>query len=168
MARLLGTVEALLPPSRRMIIIAGPAAEFIPFPPRATLLATGPDIAYLISASGMLHDAAVTLQAWDGEPPGTADAYADIDLTDGTLRISKMLEGDATESVRAGPAGTYRVAVQVTGRDEIRHLDVDPNRPEAPQGIERFIVRFWPTTRPDDTLAFSPDGRWPAGRNDPR
>ena len=145
MTRLLGTVSALIAPANRVIIVAGPAAEFIPFPEGDRLVATGPDIIYLISASGRLHDAAVTLEAWDARPQGEVDALDEVELSDGTLWISRMLEGAASEPLRTGPAGRYGVGVRVTGRAELLRLEREPGRPEAPHGVERFVVRLWPS-----------------------
>src|SRR3954452_14887702 len=130
MARLLGAVEALVAPNHGVIIVAGPAAEFVP----------GPDTIFLTSVSDQLHDAFVRLEAWDD----LSDlSEMSVELTDGTLWVSKMLEGAASETLRVGPPGRYHVAVSVTGQDELRRLDAAADRPAAPRGGGGFLVRLW-------------------------
>lgn len=143
------SVEALLPPDRRIIIVAGAAAEFLdlPFSARA-LCYSGDDILYLMSVSGSYHWARLVLEAWAAAPPDNdqdADAQQQVTLTlsDGTVHVSGMLEFPASPILTVGPPGRYNAHVSVTGRTELRRIEAQPDRPIPIMDVERFRVRFW-------------------------
>ncbi|MFU8876021.1 hypothetical protein [Micromonospora sp. SL4-19] len=145
----LASVEALLAPANRIIIVAGVAAEFLnsAFSARALCYA-GDDILYLLSASGAYHRARVVLEAWAAAPPDNdqdADAQQRVTLTlsDGTVHVSGMLEFPASPTLALGPPGPYHAHVSVTGRAELRRIEAQPDHPIPIMDVERFRVRFW-------------------------
>lgn len=149
MTRLLGSVDAIVRPHRAMIVIAGPAAGFVPIarPSHGLVVQAATDLLYLFSGSDRPHEAEVVLQAWDGPPP--ADARAEltqrttVELTDGTVHVSRMLEGPASATLTVGRPGLHDVSVLVTGRAELHRRDDDPDRPDDLRA-ERFVVRLSP------------------------
>ena len=143
------SVEALLPPDRHIVIVAGAAAEFLdqPLDPRALCYATD-DVLYLMSASGSYHVARVVLEAWAAAPPDNdqdAEAQKQVTLTlsDGTVHVSGMLEFPVSRTLTVGPPGRYHAQVSVTGRAELRRIQGLPSRPIPIVGVEQFRVRFW-------------------------
>ena len=88
----LGSVEALLAPDHRIIIVAGCGRRVplhLPVAARALCYA-GDDILYLLSGSGSYHRARVVLESWAAAPPDDDRGYAyarqqvTLALSDGT------------------------------------------------------------------------------------
>ncbi|MEU5965211.1 hypothetical protein ABZ777_28720 [Micromonospora parva] len=145
----LASVEALLAPAHRVIIVAGAAADFLDLPGRASALCyAGDDVLYLMSGSGSYHRARIVLESWASAPP---DGRTDVDaqqqvtlaLSDGTVHVSGMLEFPASPILTLGPPGRYHARVDVTGRAELRRVEARPDHPIPITDVERFRVRFW-------------------------
>ena len=145
----LGSVEALLAPDHRIIIVAGAAAEFLDLPVAARALCyAGDDILYLLSASGSYHRARVVLESWAAAPPDDgqdvdAQQQVTLALSDGTVHVSGLLEFQASPTLTLGPPGRYHAQVSVTGRAELRRVEAQPDHPIPIMDVERFRVRFW-------------------------
>ncbi|MFF3663688.1 hypothetical protein [Streptomyces olivochromogenes] len=101
-----------------------------------------------IESAGHTHTAAMTAEVWDGEP-----AAAD-DRGDWEEKAEAQLHSPSGElglwSVAAGPMDTYihlsdtdamwQVRVYCDGRSEVARLA----REAVPEGVERYLVQFWP------------------------
>ncbi|MEU4713653.1 hypothetical protein AB0F73_08385 [Micromonospora purpureochromogenes] len=146
----LNSVEALLTPANRIIIVAGAAAEFLddPFPGEVPLCSAGDDILYLVSGSGTYHRARVVLESWATAPPDDgqdvdAQQQVTLALSDGTVHVSGMLEFQASPTLTLGPPGRYHARVSATGRADLRRIEAQPDHPLPIIDVERFRVRFW-------------------------
>lgn len=152
MARMLASVAGLVTPDHCLILVLGTGFDEFGDPDfgQNRLCYGASDLLYLVSASNALHQAAVELEAWDGETarergadwPDSDDT--EVELTVGEIYLSApMAERPISATLRTGPPGRYRVRVDVSGRDRIRALTHDADRQAMPVGVERFRVRLW-------------------------
>lgn len=150
MTQLLGSVQGQVAPERRIIEVLGTGGgeRFIPDYTQRRLCYAADDWLYLMSVSGWGHEAVVTLEAWDGEPPADPAAEASesvrVRLSEGGVYVSRNGEAAVSPVLEAGPGGEYAVRVDVSGRAALQQADDDPDRPDWIYGVERFTVRFWP------------------------
>lgn len=145
----LAEVECLVSPERRLILVCGDAPQdtgFVPDFGTGRLCYPDRDVLYLVSVSDY-HDASVTLQTWDAEPPPDPAAEhseaVEVELSRGGAFVSALLSPRVSPVLRVGPPGRYHVRVDVTGREAVRLRLVDLD--DRPSGVERFVVAFWPT-----------------------
>ncbi|MCB5905896.1 hypothetical protein [Streptomyces pinistramenti] len=102
-------------------------------------------------SAGHTHTAQVTVEVWNAAPapaPSTGwecDARAEIETTSGELAIWAMTLGRADEVVHlADEGGWWNVRVRCTGREAVRRVT---EAGEDAEGIERYVIQFWPKGR---------------------
>ncbi|TMR11165.1 hypothetical protein ETD86_36715 [Nonomuraea turkmeniaca] len=111
-------------------------------------LFTGDNAIVAASAGSTDHFAAVAIEAWDGEPPGSGPAWevqADrtLRLGSGDLEVHPLVPPPGTQLLRAGPPGPYRLRAYTAGRAAIAALTPNPDI-YALRGVERFLFQLWP------------------------
>lgn len=101
-----------------------------------------------ICSGGHTHTAAVTVEVWDGEPPGQdpsrwdEQAEAGFESTSGEVAVWSMGLGRADDVVTlADSGGSWRVRVSCAGRGEAAALSELEGTGE---GVEKHLVQFWP------------------------
>lgn len=137
-------------PERRMIHVLGTGTgeRFVPDFREDRLCYAEAEWLFLMSVSGWGHEAVVTLESWDAEPPTDPAAEATettrMRLGEGRVYVSRNGEAAVSPVLTAGRPGPFGVRVDVYGRAELTAADEDPDRPDWIIGVERFVVRFWP------------------------
>jgi hypothetical protein len=103
-----------------------------------------------IYSGGHTHTAAVTVEVWDGEPPGQESsrwdeqAEADFESSTGEVAVWSMGLGRAGDVITLADAGgSWRVRVSRAGRREAAALSEQEGTGE---GVEQYLVQFWPAT----------------------
>ncbi|WP_031104630.1 hypothetical protein [Streptomyces sp. NRRL S-146] len=103
-----------------------------------------------IFSAGHTHTAAVTVEVWDGEPPEQdpsqwdEQAETDFKSTSGEVAVWSMSLGRADDVITlADSGGSWRVRVSCAGRSEAAALSEQEGTGE---GVERYLVQFWPAT----------------------
>ncbi|MFJ6940547.1 hypothetical protein [Streptomyces sp. NPDC101132] len=124
-----------------------------PFPEE---LETSPEPAFLtahdkrldFASAGHTHHAALTAEVWSGEPPmhagesWEAQGEAEILSTTGELSVETMSGVAAETVVELGrPETLWRVRAYGSGRAEVARLAAV----DVPEGVERYLVQFWPS-----------------------
>lgn len=146
---LLGSVRARVAPDHGYVIVLGTGFRrtFLPDFAQGRLCYPGEDILYLMSAVGWAHDDEVVLEAWSERPPPDPAAEAgeetSMPLSEGRLYVSRNMEAAASPVLTAGPAGRYRVRVEVFGRSALARYYADYT-PGGPYPAERLRVCLWP------------------------
>jgi hypothetical protein len=103
-----------------------------------------------IESAGHTHTATLTAEVWDAEPPAADERGDWEERGDAVLHCPS---GElAVWGVTAGPRdtylhlydrdGTWQVRVYSEGRQEVRRLAQEG----VPEGIEHYLVQFWPAT----------------------
>jgi hypothetical protein len=109
-------------------------------------LIAGRNMITVVSASTRHHVAALTVEAWNAEPPpapGWADPHeAPVLLDSGFLEINPLVDGEDADDITVGDAGAYRVRAYVTGRTEL--LAATPPPDVELRGVERYLLQIWP------------------------
>ncbi|GAA2254862.1 hypothetical protein GCM10010232_50110 [Streptomyces amakusaensis] len=103
-----------------------------------------------LESAGHTHQAAMTVEVWDAEPPadlpGEWDAEAEAELfsLSGRLRVWAVTYGPDEESVELGRAGVrWRVRVRCAGRTRVAEL-APLEEVEEVEGVEQYVVQMWP------------------------
>jgi hypothetical protein len=103
-----------------------------------------------IESAGHTHTAPMTVEVWDGPPPEADDGgaweergEAELQCSSGELAVWGVAGGpmDAYLYLSEGE-GRWRVRVYCEGRAEVRQLATEG----VPEGIERYLVQFWPVS----------------------
>lgn len=90
------------------------------------------------------------------QPDGPVAARGTVVLQVGPMIVGSADIGQRVVEGLGEVAGSWRVEVRVCGRDEAARLEqecLDRDEPERPgplDGPERWLLRFWPTSRPRD------------------
>jgi hypothetical protein len=112
----------------------------------AQWLFAGHNMITVVSASARHHVAALTVEAWDAEPPPaegwTGPQEAAVRLDTGFLEINPLVEGEDAEDITVGGPGRYRVRGYVAGRAEL--LAATPPPEVELHGVERYLLQIWP------------------------
>ena len=112
----------------------------------AQWLFAGHNMITVVSATGRHHVAALTVEAWDAEPPPaagwTAPHEATVRLDSGFVEINPLVEGEDAEDITVGGPGRYRVRGYVTGREQL--LAATPPPDVELHGVERYLLQLWP------------------------
>ncbi|SCF24620.1 hypothetical protein GA0074695_4740 [Micromonospora viridifaciens] len=153
MAELLGTVEGVVKPDRRLVPVLGAGwngSSFLPEFTSSRVCYADRDFIYLTSIS-QWHRATVILEAWDSEPPADPEAEvtdtAQLDLSRGQVYVSSsLLEARVSPLLTVGPPGRYVVRVDVRGRSELRRRLESMDWTEDLTDVEQFWVGFWPVS----------------------
>jgi hypothetical protein len=103
-----------------------------------------------IESAGHTHTAALTAEAWDSEPPaadgrGDWEERAEVRLhcPSGELALWGVATGPMDTSVHLSDTdGMWQVRVYCEGRREVQRLAQEG----VPEGVERYLVQFWPAT----------------------
>lgn len=99
------------------------------------------------SSAGHTHTAHLTVEVWDDQPPqpeGNWEETAESDITcaSGRLRAWAVAGGPMPEIIElSDQSGRWAVRAACTGRQEVAEL----TQSSVPEGVERYIVQFWPT-----------------------
>ncbi|WP_282790872.1 hypothetical protein [Streptomyces sp. CC224B] len=99
-----------------------------------------------ITSAAHTHTATLTVEVWDQEPappPGDWEetALTEIACTSGKLEVGGVTNGPMPDPIHlADHAGTWRVRITCTGRAEVAELA----KHEAVEGVERYVLQFWP------------------------
>lgn len=100
-----------------------------------------------VESAGHTHTARLEVEVWDSEPPADvegeweADEQAEVDSPSGVLDVCAVTGGLAGESVVLAGAGVWRVRLLVSGRAAV----AEEATHGVPDGVERYLARFWPT-----------------------
>jgi hypothetical protein len=103
-----------------------------------------------IESAGHTHTAALTAEVWDGEPPTAEErgqweerAEARIASSSGELAVWAVTGGPMDTYLHLSDSGgVWRVRVYCEGRSEVRRLAQEG----VPEGVEYYLVQFWPAT----------------------
>ncbi|MGW1769635.1 hypothetical protein ACWCQL_37025 [Streptomyces sp. NPDC002073] len=97
-------------------------------------------------SAGHTHEAALTAEVWSGEPPVNAaeswevQGEAEIASVTGTLSVETM-SGVGEGRVKLGrPDTLWKVRAYCSGRAEVARLAAVG----VPEGVEQYLVQFWP------------------------
>ena len=101
-----------------------------------------------IESAGHTHTATLSAEVWDGEPAAADDrgeweerGEARIHNSSGELAVWGVTGGPMDTCLKlADSGGGWRVRVYCEGRAEVRRSA----RQGVPEGIERYLVQFWP------------------------
>ncbi|GAA2644174.1 hypothetical protein GCM10010307_48290 [Streptomyces vastus] len=101
-----------------------------------------------IESAGHTHTAALTAEVWDAEPPAADGrgaweerAEARLHCPSGELALWGVATGPMDASVHLSDTdGMWQVRVYCEGRREVQRLAQEG----VPEGIERYLVQFWP------------------------
>ncbi|MET8471987.1 hypothetical protein ABZY90_22010 [Streptomyces sp. NPDC006422] len=101
----------------------------------------------VIHSAGHTHTADLRAEVRDEEPPaapGEWDVSADarIDAPEGRLRLWTYAAVSKEDIHLGRPGRTWNVRVRVRGRDEVFALA----QHDVPEGVECYLVQFWPVT----------------------
>ncbi|BCJ48401.1 hypothetical protein GCM10010168_76730 [Actinoplanes ianthinogenes] len=116
---------------------------------RARWLAAGSNLVTVHSAAGWDHVAGLRVEVWSG-PPAWRAGWADhrdalVRFDSGLVEINPLVEaGDDEEALDLAP-GSYAVRAYVAGRDDLLAVHHDPDTDL--DGIERFLIQFWPAAQ---------------------
>ncbi|MEV7196239.1 hypothetical protein AB0N81_31210 [Streptomyces sp. NPDC093510] len=99
-----------------------------------------------IRSGGHTHHAAFTVEVWDGPPEADrtvaweAVGEAELESPSGSLQLHTA-GGPDENVIDLGVAGRrWRLRAHVVGRREVAELA----RQGVPDGVERFLLQFWP------------------------
>jgi hypothetical protein len=103
-----------------------------------------------IESAGHTHTATLSAEVWDGEPPAAQDrgdweerAEAQFHSPSGELAVWAVTGGPMDTYLNLSNAGgSWRVRVYCEGRAKVRRLAAEG----VPEGIEHYLVQFWPAT----------------------
>ncbi|MER7763811.1 hypothetical protein [Streptomyces sp. NPDC097619] len=94
------------------------------------------------------HDATLTAEVWNGEPPTDAgqpweaQGEAEILSDSGVLSVESM-SGTGDGRIELGQPDTlWKVRAYSSGRAAVARLA----QVDVPEGVERYLVQFWPST----------------------
>lgn len=123
-------------------------------------------IVYILSP-GHTHTAALTMQAWDQEPP--PDNHAAWELTaeaefacpSGRIALRHAMAEKSTITLELGSSATmYRIRAHSRGRTRVQEIEEDPDTDFDSIDVdplwhaEEYLLQFWPTRlMPADTPA---------------
>jgi Arc/MetJ family transcription regulator len=152
MSNLLGTVDTTVPPDDGQIFIVAGEPGDVPVldGDGGRFVGCASDVIVVISASELLHEAAVRLESWSAEPPRPDGEWDDVQsgrlsVSEDSVAVHALWETDLGERLRLAASGWHRVRVYVSGREALRRWDEQwDGRDEAPAGLERFVVQLWP------------------------
>ncbi|GAB2606504.1 hypothetical protein GCM10027168_44210 [Streptomyces capparidis] len=99
-----------------------------------------------VESAGHTHQAPLTAEIWDGEPPADDreawDVRGDTEIRSraGALAVW-VVTGARLELIHLGEKNMlWGVRVYCCGREEVARLA----SVEVPEGVERYLVQFWP------------------------
>ncbi|MFF9870527.1 hypothetical protein ACF1G0_35055 [Streptomyces sp. NPDC013953] len=99
-------------------------------------------------SAGHTHTAALSIEVWDDQPPeqpqGVWDEHgrAQLHSPSGQLAVWGVAGGPGATHVDLPAAGRiWNVRAYCAGREEVRRLAQEG----VPEGVERYLVQFWPT-----------------------
>ncbi|MFH9069719.1 hypothetical protein [Streptomyces alboflavus] len=98
------------------------------------------------TSAGHTHTATMTIEVWDQEPaapPGDWEesALAQITSTSGQLRASAVASGPMLDPIHLSDgAGSWTVRAVCRGRADVEVQARD----EAVEGVEQYLLQFWP------------------------
>lgn len=101
-----------------------------------------------LESAGHTHQAVMKVEVWDGAPPVVAgewevSAVAELFSLSGQLTVWGVT-GPAYECVDLGrPDTRWRVRVHCAGRARL----AEPASVDVPDGVERWLMQFWPCAR---------------------
>ncbi|MEU7581010.1 hypothetical protein AB0B50_25790 [Streptomyces sp. NPDC041068] len=99
-----------------------------------------------VSSAGDTHTVAMTVQVWDGAPPGEDDSAWDahgearFESESGDVAIWTPSLGRTDDLVELGGKGSWRVRVYCAGRAVVA-AQRESEEPVA--GVERYLVQFF-------------------------
>ncbi|MGW7207605.1 MULTISPECIES: hypothetical protein [unclassified Streptomyces] len=99
----------------------------------------------VIHSGGHTHTADFCAEVWDEKPPAVPGPWEEltqtqIDAPAGQVRLWTYAGMTKEDIVLGQPGRTWGVRVHVRGRQEVRRLaELD-----VPEGIEHYLVQFWP------------------------
>lgn len=152
MSNLIDTVDAAVPPDDRQIFVVAGEPDAIPVldDNRGQFAGWGADVIVLLSASELVHEAAVRLESWTAEPPRPDGEWDDVQtgrsfLSEDSVAVQALWESDLSGRLRLGRSGWHQVRAYVGGREALRQWDQHwDGSGEPPVGLERFVVQLWP------------------------
>ncbi len=101
-----------------------------------------------IASAGHTHTAFLAAEVWESEPPRDEgekwDACEDARIFSHTGRLAVCVTTTKQlDRITLGrPETTWHARVYCTGRDEVFRLA----QLDVPEGIERYLVQFWPAS----------------------
>jgi len=99
----------------------------------------------------------VDLEYWSAAPPAPEGAWEaweshareGLAVDGGLLTLASGISGDGASHRLALPPGNYHLDAWCRGRTEARAAELDAvDAGTLPYGVERWLVRLWPATRP--------------------
>jgi hypothetical protein len=151
MAELLGAVETTVPPDDSQIFVVAGEPDDVPVldGTDGRFVGCAPDVVVIISESQLLHEAAVRIEAWSGEPPAPAGDWDDVQsgrlpVSEASIAVQALWEADLGERLPLRSTGWHRVRVHAGGRAALRQWDTNwDGDDDVPVGLERFVVQIW-------------------------
>jgi hypothetical protein len=152
MADLLGAVETTVPPDDSQIFVVAGEPDDVPVlgGTDGRFVACAPDVVVIISESELLHEAAIRIEHWSGEPSPPEGDWDDVQsgrlpVSEASIAVQALWETDLSERLPLRATGWHRVRVHAGGRAALREWDANWDGDDvAPVGLERFVVQIWP------------------------
>jgi hypothetical protein len=149
---LLGAVETTVPPDDGQIFVVAGEPDGVPVlgGTDGRFVGCAPDVIVIISASDLLHEAAVRLESWDGEPPAPDGEWDDaqsgrLPVSEDSVAVQALWEVDLSDRLALTAVGWHHVRVHTGGRAGLRAWDEQwDGGDDVPVGLERFVVQLWP------------------------